>query len=85
MAGDHDDFGRILHFAYFLQDFETVDAGEPDVEENEVEGAFAELVETIFAAGTDADLVILVFEDAAQGFADAGFVVDDEDVGHSLT
>ena len=66
--------------ANFLEDFEAVDAGEPDVEQDDVEGGFAEQIETVFAARAGGGFVAFVLEDAAEGFADAGFVVDDEDV-----
>ena len=56
--------------------------GQPDVEQDQVEAGLAQQFEAVFAAGAGADFVALVFENALQGFADTGFVVDNEDVCH---
>ncbi|HWY08856.1 MAG TPA: hypothetical protein VNY24_18490, partial [Candidatus Acidoferrales bacterium] len=44
----------------------------------------AQQLQTIFAARADAGFVSLVLENAAQGFAYTGFVIDDQDVCHDL-
>ena len=76
--------GGSLHLPDLLQHFQAVDSGQPDIEQDQVEAAFAEQFDAVFTARADADFVALVFEDAAQGLPDAGFVIDDEDVCHGL-
>ena len=68
----------------FSSDLQAVDSGQPDIEQDYVEAGFAKQIETVFAARADAGFVAFVLENALQGFADAGFVVDDEDVSHCL-
>src|SRR5208282_4365627 len=82
MARDHDDLRRILHFADSLEHLESVDSWQPNIEQNHVEAALSQQFETIFAARAGAGLVPFVLEDAAQRFADTGFVVDDKNVCH---
>src|ERR1035441_5135062 len=84
MAGDHDDFGRIVEHADFFENFKTVDSGEPDIEQNYVEAGLTKQIKTVFPARADAGLVAFVLENALEGFADRGFVVDDEDMRHCL-
>ena len=38
VARDHDDFGRIVHLDDALQRFQSVDAGQPDVEQHYIDG-----------------------------------------------
>ena len=82
MAGNHDDFGRVLERANFLQHFQAVDAGQPHIEQHHVNIGFAQLRQAIFAARADGRRVAFVLENTLQRFADGGFVVDDQDVGH---
>ena len=73
-------FSRSLNL---LQGFEAVHAGQPDVEQHDVEGAFAQSFQAGFAAVRNRGLVAFVLEHALERLPDAGFVVHDEDVMHA--
>jgi len=62
------------------QGFEAVHAGEPDVQENDVEAAVGGAFQSAFGGFSGFGDVAFVGEDGREGFANAGFVVDDEDV-----
>ena len=78
VAGDHDDFGRIVELANSLQSFEAVDAGQPDIEQDHVERGFAQQVEAGLAASDRGSGVAFVGQNAGEGVANSGFVVNDE-------
>jgi len=63
------------------QGFETVNAGEPDVEEDDVQATVGCTFDGAFGGIRGFGHVALVGEDGGERFADAGFVVNDEDVG----
>ena len=84
VARDHDDLRWILKLADPLQHFQPIDSGQPHIQQDQVEAAFAQQLQTVFAARADAGFVSFVLENAAQGFADTGFVIDDQDVCHDL-
>jgi len=44
-------FGRILHRADFFQNFQAVNAGEPHIQENEIEAALTQQLQAVFALG----------------------------------
>ena len=49
VAGDHDDFGRIVELANLLQSFEAVHAGKPDIEQDHIERGLAQELKTRLA------------------------------------
>ena len=66
--------------------FETVNAGKPDVQEDDVEAAVRCAFKSAFGGVGGFGDVAFVDKDGREGLADAGFVVDDEDVrfrGHA--
>src|SRR3984957_2748321 len=83
VAGDHDHFRRILERADFLQSVEAVDAGHPDIEQDNIEGGFSNQVEAGFAALGAGSGVTLIGEDAGEGIANAAFIVNDQYVMHA--
>ncbi len=83
MAGDHDDFRGILEGANFLQSVEAVDAGHPDIEQDNIEGGFSNQVEAGFAALGSGSGVAFIGEDAGEGIANAAFIVNDQYVMHA--
>ena len=62
-----------------LERHQPVDAGQPDVEQDDVVAAPADLLETGLAALDGIDGVALVAQHAAERRAHAGFVVNDQD------
>ena len=83
VAGDHDDLGGILEVANLLQGFEAVHSGQPDVEQDDVEGALAQSLQAGLATVGGRGLVAFILEHALERLPDAGFVVHDEDVMHA--
>ena len=79
----HDDDGALQGAALlpFAQQADAVGIGHPDVEEDELR--FIALVQLagFFGVGGGVGGVAFVAEDVGEGVEDAGFVVDDEDVG----
>ena len=87
VAGNHNDRGRVGHGLDAAEGFEAVHAGEPDVEKNDVEAAVGRAFEGAFGGLGGFGDVAFVGEDGRKGFADAGFVVNDQDVrfgGHRV-
>jgi len=80
VAGDHDDGGRVGHGLDAAERFEAIHAGEPDVEQDDVEAAVGGAFQGAFRRFGGFGDVAFVGEDGREGFADAGFVVNDEDV-----
>ena len=79
MARDH--HHRRVHpaLAEARQRCETIDAGEPDIQHDDVVGRAEYAIETRFAAIDRLDCIALVAEHAAQRAAHAGFIVNDKD------
>ena len=61
---------------------EAVDAGQPEIEQDEIELLARELRDPLLARLAERGLVPLVVEDLGERRADGGLVVDDEDFGH---
>jgi hypothetical protein len=78
--GDQDDLDVLVDGLDALQHLDAVHAGQPDVEEDQVHLGGAEHVEGGGAVGDVHDLVVVV-QDEPEGFAQAGFVVHDQDDG----
>ena len=83
MTGNHNHFGRIVEFADFSQSIEAVDAGKPDVEQDDVERRLLHHVEASLAAFDGRDGVSLVGENSGEGVANSGFIVNNEDARHA--
>ena len=79
VAGDHDDGGIDTPLAQALQRGEAVDAGQPDVEDDEVERPAREPIEAGFAARHRLDRVALVFQNSGERRPNARFVIDDRE------
>jgi len=62
------------------ESFEAVNAREPDVKEDDVEAAVRGAFNGAFSGVGGFGDVAFVGEDGRERFADAGFIVDDEDV-----
>jgi len=84
MPRDHDDLWRIIHLANLPEHLQPINPCKPDIQQNQVEARLAQQVEAVFATRADAGLVAFVLENASQRLADAGFVVNDEDVCHDF-
>ena len=84
VPGNHDDLGRVVHAANSLEHFQSVDAGQPHIEQDHIKTALAQQIQAVLTAGANGGFVSFILKNAAQGFADAGFVVNDKDVGHEV-
>src|ERR1700722_5540370 len=80
VAGDHDDFRRVVEFANAREGLEAVDASHPDIQQDYVEGSFAEQIEAGFAAFDRGGRVAFVDKNSGKGLADSGFVIDHENL-----
>ena len=76
---DQHDLGVHLPLAQARQRREAVHAGQPDVEDDQVEGAAGDAIEALFAARHRLDGVAFVTQHPAQGGPHARLVVDDQD------
>ena len=76
MSGDHHDLRLDLPLPHPGECGETIDAGKPDVEHDDVVGLAAQTLEARFAAVDGVHLVPLVAQYAAKGAADAGLVIN---------
>ena len=83
VARDHDDLGSIFHIPDFLEGFEAIHSGEPDIEQHYVKRAFAQSFEAGFATARNPDLIVFVLQHALQRLLNAGLVVHDENVMHA--
>ncbi len=81
VAGDHDD-GRRAGVAQPFEHGQSVDAGKPEVEQDEIELVARVLGDPFLARLAERGLVSFVAEDVGEGGADGGLVVDDENSGH---
>ena len=82
-AGDHDDVGMWRFFAQPTQGFQTIDARQPDVEENNIIGVLRDFLQATFTTRDRFRGEAFVFEDAFQRLPDAGLVIDNEDSWHT--
>ena len=78
-SGDHDDRQVGVALADLAEDFNAVEAGQSEIEENEVIGALADGVEPGLAVVGGVDGVAFEVQQGLEGFANAGFIVDDQD------
>ena len=83
MPGDDDDLGVHLTLAHPRQRRQSVHSRQPHVEDDHVEDAPAQPVETGLAAVDGVDVVLLVAQHAAQRAAHARFVVNDQNGRHA--
>ena len=82
VAGDHDHFGRTLQLADFCQRLHPINARQPYVEQEHIEGGLPQEVEAGFAAVSRRGGVAFVTKNTGERIANASFVVDDEDAMH---
>ena len=84
VAGDHDHRGLRAHALDLGQGLEAVDAGHPDVEEDEVGRLLLQPGDRLLARAHRGDSIALVLEHAPQSRLDRPLVVHDQDVlaGH---
>ena len=76
---DHDRLRGQVGVADALQRFQSVDAGQPDVEQHHGIHRGREHFQAALPAFGDCDRVAFVLEHAGERLADAGFVVHDQD------
>ena len=81
VAGNQHDLRVDLPLAQPRQRRQAVHAGQPHVEDDQIDGAAREALQARFAARHRFDLVPLVAQHAGQGGPHARLVVDDQDGG----
>ncbi len=79
VARDEHDLSIDLPFPQPSQGRETIHAGQPDVEDDEVDGLAGYPIKTVFSAGDGVDCVSLVAQDSRQRCPHARLVVNDQD------
>src|SRR6185437_5592112 len=82
VTGDDHDSGVGTRFAKLFQSFETVDAGQPDVEQDAAIRAAAKRFQTLFTGGDGIGSEAFVFHHRAQRVANAALVVNNKDRVH---
>ncbi len=84
VARDHDHFGRVIHLADSFQRLQAIDAGQPDIEQHHFVAVLApQQLEAFFPALHRCSFVAFVRQHSLQRFANAGFVVNDENFMHA--
>jgi len=78
VAGDHDYRGIRIDALEPGESLQSVDARQPDIEEHARVETLIERTQALFTGGDGSDAEAFVLEDAAQGLADAGLVIDYE-------
>src|SRR5205823_3986914 len=82
--GQHQDGDEILAGPQFRSDRKTILAGKHHVEDNRVEIAVAEKLQSALAIRRYIHRVPLRFEVKAKTFCEVGFVLDDQHMAHAL-
>src|SRR5215813_8430486 len=80
VAGNHDDRWRMRNGLHTAESFEAVHAGKPNVEEDDFEIAAGGAFQGFFGRLSAFDVIALIAKDRRERFADARFVVNDQDV-----
>src|SRR6185369_14566995 len=83
MPGDHDDLCVDLPLAHSRQRRQAIDAGQPDVEYDDVVDLPGEAIEARFSAVDRVDVVALVAQHTAQRAANARLIVNDQNGWHA--
>jgi len=81
-GGHDDDWDLKIAGAEAFEESEAVDAGHPNVEEDDVGGIGFDGVEGFFGVGGDGDGIAFVGEVVAEGPTDKGFIINNEDSIH---
>jgi hypothetical protein len=82
VSAHHDDELLGVVFANFTQGFNPISPWHPDVEENQVGVFIPNDPAAFFTVLRNQDAKALILEDAFQAFADAGFIIDDQNAFH---
>ena len=77
-AGDHHDFAKRTCFTYSLQRFQSIPAGQDQIEKHQVRSLLPHLLQRFLAAGGGAYLIGIEFQGSLQILPHAGLVVDDQ-------
>src|SRR2546428_4193177 len=83
MARDHDNRGRAGQRLQAAECFEAVDARKPDVKKNNFQITGGGTFQGFLRGSHSLHLMAFVAEDRGERFANAGFVVDDEEAWFS--
>ena len=83
-GGDHDDGQSEFALAEGGENFDSVAAGQGEVEQDEVEGLLGDAFEAEFAVLDAVDRVAFHGQKGLERFADRGFVVDDENAREGI-
>ena len=84
VGGDEDDVGPRRLLAHPAEQRQPVDLGQPDVADHDVEDVRRDLGQPLGAVRGQADAMACVAEGVAYQHPKIGFVIDQEDVEHSL-
>src|SRR5262249_30674408 len=80
VAGNHDDRGRMRKSLDAGEGFEAVDAGKPDVQEDDVEAALRCALDGAFGGFGHFGDVAFIGEDVREVFGDYVYIVKDKDI-----
>ena len=84
VAGDHNYFRRVIQFSNSFECLQSVHAGQPDIEQHYFETIFTtQQFNALFAAFRGGSFVALVCQHSLQRFANAGFIVNDQNFMHA--
>ena len=78
VPGDDDDLNVGVAFFNLLQCFDAIDSGHPDIQQHQVRRFFVDYFQCFISIGCGDDLKSFIRQEAAEGFEDGGFVVNDQ-------
>src|SRR5208283_2162253 len=79
VTGDHDDGGGVGNIADAAEGFHAINAGQPDVQKDDLEITGGDAIERFFGGAHGFHNVMFVAKDGSKGFADTRFIVHDQD------
>ena len=82
VARDHDYLGMIFALHQLLQGLQPVDAGEPDIQQDDVRRFMAQQFDALLTAAGEQGLVAFIRQHAFQRAADLRLVIDDQNGLH---
>jgi hypothetical protein len=84
VPGNHDDHRARVGFLKLAKYFQSVHSGtKPNVEQHDVGGLAREMFDALFAGRDSVNLIAIFAERSGERFANAGFIVNDQDCrGH---
>jgi hypothetical protein len=82
VARDHDHLGVVFALHQLFQGLQTVDAGQPDIQQDDVRRLVSQNLDALFTTAGEQGLVAFIRQHALQRAADLRLVIDNQDGLH---